>query len=61
MADKLQYFKDRVVVITGGGGGLGASLVRILARAGAKVFIFDINRLSAEKLINALQKEEVKY
>ena len=38
--------KDKVVMITGAGGGLGSEMARLLCRNGAKVFILD---LDAEK------------
>ena len=35
--------KDKVVMITGAGGGLGSEMARLLCRNGAKVFILDLN------------------
>lgn len=43
--------KDKVVVVTGGGSGLGAALVEQFSRLGARVFIFDISRDSSAKVI----------
>jgi len=36
-------FNDKVVVITGGAGGVGQSLVRLFAREGARLMIADMN------------------
>ena len=35
--------KDKVVMITGAGGGLGSEMARLLCKHGAKVFILDLN------------------
>ena len=35
--------KDKVVMITGAGGGLGSEMARLLCKNGAKVFILDLN------------------
>src|SRR5690554_1608248 len=45
--DKL---KDRVAIITGAGGGLGAECARVLASHGAAVAIVDINQQAAESV-----------
>ncbi|SES05131.1 SDR family NAD(P)-dependent oxidoreductase [Halopseudomonas bauzanensis] len=45
--DKL---KDRVAIITGAGGGLGAECARVLASHGAAVAIVDINQEAAESV-----------
>ncbi|SDP68551.1 SDR family NAD(P)-dependent oxidoreductase [Desulforhopalus singaporensis] len=39
-------FKDKVVVITGGAGGVGKALVRLFAASGARIMISDINEES---------------
>jgi 2-keto-3-deoxy-L-fuconate dehydrogenase len=38
---------EKVAVITGGGSGIGKSIVKVLASQGAKVFILDLNELAA--------------
>lgn len=40
--------KNTAVVITGGASGMGAATARILAKAGAKVALLDINQVSAK-------------
>ncbi|MCR5006752.1 MAG: SDR family oxidoreductase [Clostridiales bacterium] len=35
--------KDKIIMITGAGGGLGSEMARLLAKNGAKVFILDLN------------------
>ncbi len=43
-----------VFIVTGGASGLGASTVRQLAQAGARVVIADINEIAAQVLLNEL-------
>ncbi|MCZ7659218.1 MAG: glucose 1-dehydrogenase [Xanthobacteraceae bacterium] len=40
---------DRVVIVTGGGGGIGTATCRRLAEEGAKVAVFDLDGASAER------------
>lgn len=49
--------KDRVVLITGGGTGIGASLVEHFARQGARVALFDIQDEAAARLVDELRAE----
>ena len=42
--------KDKIFLVTGAGSGLGAASARILAEAGAKVVLADLNREAGEKL-----------
>lgn|SRR5690554_3158470 len=51
--------KDKVAVITGGSGVLGASFTEGLARAGAKVVIIGRNLEKAESLANKLKAENL--
>lgn len=46
--------KDRVVFVTGGGGGIGASIVEHFCAQGSKVGFVDINRETSEQLITDL-------
>lgn len=49
--------KDKVCVITGGAGVIGASMVECLARVGVKVAILDRNLEVATELANRISKE----
>ena len=42
--------KDKVVVVTGGGSGLGAATARGLVEAGARVLLADVNQAAGEAL-----------
>lgn len=46
--------KDRTVVVTGGGGGIGASIVRHFVAQGSKVGFLDIDRTASERLVAEL-------
>jgi len=43
--------KDKKVFITGGGSGIGASIVEHFCEQGSKVFFIDINKKSSNKLV----------
>ena len=47
--------KDRVVIITGAGGGLGASYAKAFAAEGAKVVVNDINEVAAQSTVDAIK------
>ncbi|TDF85972.1 SDR family oxidoreductase [Pseudomonas sp. H9] len=47
----MAILKDRVVIITGAGGGLGAAHARVFAAEGACVLVNDINRSAAEAVV----------
>jgi len=49
--------KDKVCVITGGGGVIGASLAKGLASAGVKLAILDIKKEFADKVADAVSAE----
>ena len=46
--------KDKKVFITGGGSGIGASIVEHFCEQGSKVFFIDINEKSSNKLVSEL-------
>lgn len=46
--------QDRVVIITGAGGGLGAAHARVFATEGACVIVNDINREAAQKVVDEI-------
>ncbi len=42
--------KDKVILVTGGAGGLGAAMVALLCRNGAKLYILDLDETKGKKL-----------
>ena len=54
LLNKMFDINDKIVVITGGAGVLGAGICRMLASAGAIVAILDINLNAAESLSNEI-------
>lgn len=46
----MKGLKDKVIIVTGGAGGIGSATCRRLAEEGAKVAIFDMNIAAAEQL-----------
>lgn len=55
----MNYFKDKVVIITGGSAGIGKSAVERFAQAGAHVAIWDINQSAGEELAKNLQTQSL--
>jgi NAD(P)-dependent dehydrogenase (short-subunit alcohol dehydrogenase family) len=53
----LAELNNKVALVTGGGGGLGAAICRVLSQAGASVVIADLNREAAENLRIELQDQ----
>lgn len=49
--------KDRVVLVTGGGSGIGASIVQAFCAQGSKVAFLDNNRMASEELVGAIEAE----
>jgi len=47
-------FKNKVAVITGGGGGIGSALAAALARQGAKVVVSDLQTSAVETVVEAI-------
>jgi len=48
--------KDRVAVVTGGGGGIGGGISMCLAREGADIVVADINLASAQERAEEIEK-----
>ncbi len=53
----MRGLKDKCVIVTGGGGGIGGAACKRFAAAGAKVAIFDISAKSAEATVAAIRAE----
>ena len=49
--------KDKVIMITGAGGGLGSEMARLLAKNGAKVFILDLNDEKGEEVAAEIKSD----
>lgn len=49
-------FKDKVVVVTGGASGIGEATCRLFAQEGARVAIFDINRIQGGKVAQEIRE-----
>lgn len=47
----MKGLKDKVIIVTGGAGGIGSATCRRLAEEGAKVAIFDMNLDAANQLV----------
>ncbi len=46
--------RDRVVLVTGGASGIGASIVEHFSAQGSRVAFLDIDRAAAERLLEAI-------
>ena len=49
--------KNKVAIVTGGGGGLGEGIALCLAREGADVVVSDIQKASADKVAEQIKKK----
>ncbi len=49
-----KHCDDRVVIITGAGGGLGAAHAKLLASEGAKVVVNDVNEAAAHQVVEQI-------
>ncbi|XP_026463109.1 epidermal retinol dehydrogenase 2-like, partial [Ctenocephalides felis] len=52
--------KDKVVLITGGSGGVGRQLAKEFAKKGSKVVLWDINKTGLEETVESLAHEDTK-
>jgi NAD(P)-dependent dehydrogenase (short-subunit alcohol dehydrogenase family) len=57
MTDPLFSLEDRVILVAGGAGGLGAPLARAFAQRGAKVLIADIDERQAKATSKSLERD----
>lgn len=55
-ARTLQLLKNKVVIVTGGGSGIGAAISRRLGTEGAKVVVADINRENGQAVVDGITK-----
>ena len=53
----IQGLKDKVVIVTGGGHGIGRAYCHGFAEAGAKVVVADIDAPAAEKVAGEVVKQ----
>lgn len=51
----MQKLKDKTVIVTGGGGGIGGATCRRFAAEGAKVAVFDMNLEAAHKVADGIK------
>lgn len=54
----MKDFKNKVVIVTGGGNGIGKEITLNFLNEGAKVIVFDYNREAGEKLTRELNDSE---
>lgn len=50
-------YKDKTVVVTGGGSGIGQSIAKSFAEQGANVFILDLNEEGARSTVDAIKEK----
>jgi NAD(P)-dependent dehydrogenase (short-subunit alcohol dehydrogenase family) len=53
----MSRLKDKVVLITGSGMGLGQAMALLFSREGAKIIVPDINTEAGEETVDAIRKE----
>lgn len=53
----MRGLRDKVVIVTGGGGGIGSAICRRFAAEGAKVAVFDISQAGANAVVATIKAE----
>ncbi|HEU0167088.1 MAG TPA: SDR family NAD(P)-dependent oxidoreductase, partial [Chloroflexota bacterium] len=48
--------KDKSIIVTGAGGGIGEGIARRLAAEGARVIVNDVNAAAGEKVVSEIVK-----
>ncbi len=54
----MKGLQDKVIIVTGGAGGIGSATCKRLAQEGAKVAVFDMNMAAAEALVAEIQNAQ---
>ena len=52
----MKGLKDKVIIVTGGGGGIGSATCQRFAEEGAKLAVFDINKDAAVAVADSIGK-----
>jgi 2-hydroxycyclohexanecarboxyl-CoA dehydrogenase len=55
--DVMRRFEDKMVIVTGGGGGIGGATCRAFAREGGRVAVLDLNLEAAETIASAIRND----
>lgn len=53
----MNRFLDKVVLVTGGAGGIGSAICHVMAEEGALVICLDINKTQGQKTVQAIQEK----
>lgn len=56
----MEQLKDKVVMVTGGGRGLGEAICQVLAKAGANVVVADIKKEKAQQVASKIREDGLK-
>jgi 2-hydroxycyclohexanecarboxyl-CoA dehydrogenase len=53
----MRRFEDKMVIVTGGGGGIGGATCRAFAREGGRVALLDLNLEAAERIASSIRDD----